>query len=421
MIAARRRQSAAPASTNASPATAQGHTPATSGAADHTTLSRRRGYIIPLNEYPRSPYDFTSFQSAAHLPQLRSPKRQPLGPAIPSSRHYQYLDSFAVKPTLFPPEVGLRHLEFSLSKEDMQRISRSVVFERNAAPTCNYFEGSRRYRLRLCMRPEKEEKVKDTTWAVSPTHWPREFYPSINDKPLQLPRKQHFHHDLPVELSEYVVEGKNVIKISFPRRARNFQMKMTFFIAVEVIVTRRHESVLTLVESFGHVSPAETKGKIAKRLEPSESDDLIVEDETLSISLADPFTSIMFTIPTRGLDCQHLECFDLDVWLMTRDGKPSAVKGQEPSLADSWNCPICGKDARPGSLRIDRFFVDVREELLRMGKRDTRRIQVAADGSWTAVVEPDESDDDLGEGVMNTAVGGPRLPPPTIVEVLDDD
>jgi hypothetical protein len=317
--------------------------------------------------------------------------------------------------------MGLRRLEFSLSAEDIQKTSKRVS-EPTGLPVSHYFDGSHRYRLRLCARPEDETEVKDCTWAVSPTHWPPDFYPSINDQPLLVPRKQHFHHDLPIDVSDYVIEGKNVISLSFPKTPSNFEKQKTYFVAIELVVTSCYETILGMVQRSGQVPFAETVDKIAKRLNPSDSDDVIVEDKTLSISVADPFTAVLFDVPVRGINCKHMECFDLSVWLMTREGKPSALKGQEPSLVDNWNCPICDQDARPNMLQIDDYMVQVRSKLLAMGKENTKAIQVAADGSWQPVMEPEEPADDGEEDEVQYGAGTAYKPPALadIVEIIDD-
>ena len=96
------------------------------------------------------------------------------------------------------------------------------------------------------------------------------------------------------------------------------------------------------------------------------------------------------------MSCKHIECFDLDIWLHTRRGKSSYDAG-EPSLVDDWKCPICGLDARPVSLQIDDYFSAVRQKLVEDGCGNTKKIRIKADGSWTAVQEPDEHGDEDDE------------------------
>ena len=359
--------------------------------------------------------------NGAHLPQVRSPKRQPLGSAVPPSPHYQYVAGFAVGPRRLLPGKGLERVEFTLSKDDLDKISTSAKDELTGLPVNHYFDGSHRYRVRLCTKSQRETAVKEGDWVVSPSFWPSEFYSSINGKPLVLGRKTNFRYDLPADISRHVIEGKNTLSISFPDRGQNVDRHKTYFIAVEVVVTHRHETVRSLVLSCGHHPAAETFNEVARRLSGEGSEEIIVENKTLTIATTDPFTSVIFDIPVRGRDCRHLECFDLDVWLSTREGKPSNIKGQEPSLVDKWSCPICGLDARPSNLRVDDFMSYVRRELLAIDMKGARRIQVHADGKWFPVAEADDSDDEEERpNTASTAAQGSKGSLPVVVEILDD-
>lgn len=359
--------------------------------------------------------------NGAHLPQARSPKRQPLGSVIPSSPHYQYVTAFTVGPRRLLPGNGLERVEFALSKDDLDKISTSAKDEITGLPVNHYFDGSHRYRVRLCTKSQREVAVKEGDWVVSPSFWPSEFYFSINGKPIVLGRKNNFRYDLPADISRYVIEGTNTLKISFPDRGQNVDKNKTYFIAVEDVVTHRYETVRSLVLSCGHHPAAETAEEISRRLSGEGSEEISVENKMLTIATTDPFTSVMFDIPVRGRDCRHLECFDLDVWLSTREGKPSNIKSQEPSLVDKWSCPICGLDARPSKLRIDDFMSSVRKELLANDMKGIRSIQVSADGTWFPVAEADDSDDeDERPNTASTAAQGSKGSFPVVVEILDD-
>jgi hypothetical protein len=63
-------------------------------------------------------------------------------------------------------------------------------------------------------------------------------------------------------------------------------------------------------------------------------------------------------------------------------------KRLEPSEPDKSKCPICFADARPRSLRIDKFLFGVRRQLEEQDKLDTKPILVAANGTWRPVIEP---------------------------------
>lgn len=348
------------------------------------TISR-----IPPGEFPTSADDWTSIAPSLHLVQLRSPKRVSMY-AI-SSRHYQFVTKFPVSPTPFPPQIGVRHLGFGVSPGEIAALSRTSTI--NGLPVHQYFAGSVRYRLRMCARKRQHgEGMTESQWSALPSSWPEHINIMFNNRPVIVRRKQHFHHDLPIELTDLVLAGQNDVVVSFPEVPVNHRLNMEYFIAVELVRTMSHDTIKEMITRETHISAVATKQEVARRLKPTDTDDVVVENDCLSVRVADPFSSTMFEVPVRGVDCKHLECFDLETWLQTRPRKPKGK--EEPSLVDGWRCPICGLDARPVSLRVDEFFVDVRQKLLREGKGRTKMIDIRPDGTWTPIEEADDSEDD---------------------------
>ncbi|KAH6985666.1 hypothetical protein BKA56DRAFT_613100 [Ilyonectria sp. MPI-CAGE-AT-0026] len=393
------------------------------------------GLVRPLgemeihpNEYAVSPYGQPSLEMGLHHVSLRSPRR--LHAQLVQTRYYQYVKHLEIQPVAIEPQIGLRTLRFDVPENHIPRLT--MKRESAGLPFCHYFEGSYRYRLRLCMRPDWEIEVEAADWAVSACYWPKHVFIDVNGHVMGLSRKQHFHKDLPLELTDILVLGPNTIRISLPLVAENnARVGHKYFVAIELVETRSHGSLRAMIENFQHTSMDETRNKLIRRLRPSASDDIIVEDETLLVSLADPFSASMVEIPVRGVDCLHLECFDLETWLQTRPSKPaqkgggSSQNGEEPSMVDVWKCPICDLDARPMSLRIDDYFVQVRHELVARGETNTKAITVAADGKWTAVEEPDDSDDETPAPIqarVTNGDGGKKKSTPTasVIEILDD-
>jgi hypothetical protein len=269
----------------------------------------------------------------------------------------------------------------------------------------------------------------------------------LNDNTLTLKRKQHHHKDQPVEIGSYVRPGENTLRLNVPF-AKTTQPNSMAFIAVEVVETLGHNSIhgLPNLSVDSGIPSAETRATIQKRLAGSSRDGDNVDEEIamvvsdLTVNLADPFSYRIFTIPVRGKDCTHLECFDLETWLETRPTKKHCVCGEklanctycprEPSLIDKWKCPICQNDARPYSLRIDGFLLEVREALGAQDLLNTKGIVVSADGSWQPVVPDEDSDLDSDEDSVPGMTAAPRPTPvakpvqpraPIQVITLEDD
>lgn len=61
------------------------------------------------------------------------------------------------------------------------------------------------------------------------------------------------------------------------------------------------------------------------------------------LSLTCPLSGEMLRVPVRGVDCQHIECFDLESFRQSTSG--------------GWKCPMvgCGASAAPDMLRRDSF------------------------------------------------------------------
>ncbi|KAH8178090.1 MIZ/SP-RING zinc finger domain-containing protein [Sarocladium implicatum] len=379
-----------------------------------TSFAQLQTRIIPVTEYPHNTWDSTSFEPGMHLVRQRSPIRQHWDSTDKS--FYQFVSEYAGVRTLMP-KVGLEDINFDVSDacfEDFVtplRLDSQVVHQ--------FREGSLRFRLRICKFLEDVADFASTAAAVAATHWPEHIYISMNGIHLQPRRKQHFRNDLPIELTQLINKGTNTVVISFPPPLKAQKVLQRYLLTIEVIKTSSAEVIKGLVRDRAHFLMEDTKSVLRQRLMGSNDDDIVVEDKHLSISLADPFSSTMFVTPVRSIHCKHVQCFDLDNWLATRQPKPSRRLG-EPSKVDEWRCPICGGDARPQNLKIDDFFVDVRANLIAEGAAGTKMIMVDEEGRWTAVVEKDDSDDESEAGGEYTTAKVGKSKPSAVI-VLDDD
>lgn len=170
-----------------------------------------------------------------------------------------------------------------------------------------------------------------------------------------------------IELTDGVQTGMDEAKVSFPRLDWGATPGTTYHMAVEIIETWYHEYVKAMVDEAAHVTIEDTIRDVRARLKPPEEDDIIVMNDNLAVSVADPFTSSRCIIPVPGRQCCHRECFCLETWLQTRTRKTRMSNSKveivnnkgEPCMVDVWNCPLCGLDARPPSLHVDDFFVMV--------------------------------------------------------------
>ncbi|KAJ5609746.1 Zinc finger MIZ-type [Penicillium herquei] len=267
--------------------------------------------------------------------------------------------------------------DFIVSPEDMKRRSRPMnsTVKEGTLETVNYQSGCRTYRLRCIEVPVSEVGKALERWSTSSTKWPSVFYIHVNNGEMTPRRKAHNGKDLPVDITSCLKAGENKLKIDLLLGPEECD-KIRYFFAVEIMTTSGFQLVRSLVKAV----PAETgRHSLQQRLNEGTGDDeLAVVTDSLTISLVDPFTARVFRTPARSLFCSHPECFDLETFIKTQ----KSMSGPGP-MNDKWRCPICKLDARPQLLVLDRFFEEIRTELVRTGQINTvDAIDFLPDGLW---------------------------------------
>ncbi|SPQ20880.1 eabbef88-805f-4c5f-b6af-dd25334a38d9 [Thermothielavioides terrestris] len=363
------------------------------------------GTVIPRPEWPYGPSDRKSIMMSLHQAHVRSPKR--VTREGEKERLYQAVKTLPVGPTSLVPKNTMYQFRFEISEEQFALAATKSQACGNLLPVVEHYNGALRWRIRCCVAPASHEMPTEQQWATLDVSWPPNIFMTLNHQVLDVRRQPHNGKDLATEITDLVVCGTNVLNISCPDLRR--ESAQNRFLAVEMLETLSHSNVVKLIWSQGTIPEEETLATIKKRLASPTDDEVSFGEPDLSIDLADPFSATIFKLPARGVDCTHMECFDLETWLNTRPSKPpikcphrqarcTCPNTPEPSNPDKWRCPICSKDARPYSLRIDGFLLKVRAQLEAEGKLQTKSMRVRADGSWSVVLETDDDGGSDGEG-----------------------
>ena len=311
-------------------------------------------------------------------------------------RLYQYIAGFSQRPIGFEGAVFRRDHHFFLESAAFARIPKDTPSDLGEPATRTISPESIMFRIRSCRRSVKGILDDSSIWVVTENVWPPFPYFTINKKMLELRKKVHFGKDLPIDITPYIKAGENLIEIRCNVIAAKIKHgepdPRDFLFAVEVVGVMTHEEIRRHCNSK-IIPAAESIEAIRRSLTGSDTDDDIsIVSSNLTINLLDPFYGCrIFDVPVRGARCLHRDCFDLETFLATR----MTVRPNGPSKVDVWACPICKADARPPSLVVDGFLVEVRKELEKQGKLDTRAIVVEQDGSWRPKEEKESAE---GEG-----------------------
>lgn len=97
----------------------------------------------------------------------------------------------------------------------------------------------------------------------------------------------------------------------------------------------------------------QTKHLIKTKLEQKDEHYVIANKAYLLTLKCQLLESRFVSIPVRGPDCTHVECFDAREYLVKNIGKINA-KGQ----AD-WICPLCAKRSPFYELMMDQYIYDI--------------------------------------------------------------
>ncbi|KAF2401627.1 hypothetical protein EJ06DRAFT_528796 [Trichodelitschia bisporula] len=346
----------------------------------------------------------------AHLrgPQLFDPDMAPYPWSPPANPLYQYPAGFAAQPISIKPDKHRYRLSFILDEAKMSKIPQTK--KSNNGQIRHLQSGHRQYRVR-CVKAHESlgnlgevplpDSLFPSAWVCKETSFPPNIYLSIEDHHLEIRRKIHWGKDMPIDITEFLRLGSNVVTISINAGSAN-QSDFHYIIGIEYVDVVSHTWIKKVAATHRR-DPKTTLDAIKASLAPTrpdatgdvtmtnddEDDDLIVASANITIPLVDPIAPYqLVSFPVRGRSCVHREGFDLDIFLQSRPRE----KLDWPSDPDSWRCPICRADVRPDVLCFDGFLEMVLKEAHQREKRSVRSVAVEGDGSWTLKGDPPSRD-----------------------------
>ncbi|KAL3112704.1 hypothetical protein niasHT_013740 [Heterodera trifolii] len=277
-----------------------------------------------------------------------------------------------------PGDARASH-SFSVPSEDIQRVHYRI--EEQPLP---------RYELQLRMflleTSEEQQDAFPPGSTVRVDEHGVQLPPVI---PTNKPNAEQKRYPRPVNITPYAQPPRgrsNPHRLSFEwngdKRAWAFTVTLVRRLNSEILLNR-------ILNNPNARRPLEkTKQIIVRRLNGDEDD---VQMDSLKISLMDPLMRTRIKIPSRAAECTHLQCFDLNSYLMMSEKRPT------------WKCPVCDRNAIYSKLIIDAYF----EQVLSAVASGDDEIELLRDGSWRLPLPPDTmgvDSDDQNDGVA--AAGG---------------
>eukprot|EP00931_Biecheleriopsis_adriatica_P068415 TRINITY_DN42372_c0_g1_i1.p1 TRINITY_DN42372_c0_g1~~TRINITY_DN42372_c0_g1_i1.p1 ORF type:complete len:371 (-),score=64.36 TRINITY_DN42372_c0_g1_i1:9-1121(-) len=110
-----------------------------------------------------------------------------------------------------------------------------------------------------------------------------------------------------------------------------------------VVLAKRRCTAVELLEDCSRrpCIPESASWELLAFLQSSSKADSVACQSPWTQPLCCPLTRERLRLPVRGLQCQHMQCFDLEAFLVTAVGMPFQRR---------WRCPVCDEPLPPSQL-----------------------------------------------------------------------
>ena len=272
-----------------------------------------------IRSYPPLPTHPNPTISALHQAHLRSPTLTYLDPNKKSSsipKCFRF-----IKHVLMPPEElsnKNRHVswDFGVSRELTEWFVRDNPSSQSAPPIRTIAPGSRLCRIRCINLMDNVGMPSQSAWAVADNVWPCGTAVVLNGVALDFRKKTHHGKDLPIDVTRNIRVGQNNLSTAVISFQENNASR--YAIGVEFIQIADEQKIKSEMKTLPSMQARKRIiDQFAKDLDP----EIEVIQSQRVLDLTDPFTSRIFEVPVRGINCHHNQCFDRDTFLQTRIAK----------------------------------------------------------------------------------------------------
>ncbi|XP_015920407.1 zinc finger MIZ domain-containing protein 1 isoform X3 [Parasteatoda tepidariorum] len=202
------------------------------------------------------------------------------------------------------------------------------------------------------------------------TNWPASVQVSVNATPLSIDRGENKASHKPLYLKEVCQPGRNTIQITVTACCCShlFLLQLvhrpTVRSVLQGLLRKRllpaDHCVAKIKRNFSSAAASNN----ALNMEDG------VEQTAIKVSLKCPITFKRITLPARGQECKHIQCFDLESYLQL-----NCERG-------AWRCPVCNKPALLEGLEVDQYIWGI---LTNLSNSDVEEVTIDSTASWKPV------------------------------------
>ncbi|KAG9410189.1 hypothetical protein AC1031_018219 [Aphanomyces cochlioides] len=127
-------------------------------------------------------------------------------------------------------------------------------------------------------------------------------------------------------------------------------------------------SVNRVVNQSKNMTYEAAKANVIKSFKSGDDDDVVAVCSVLSVRC--PLGLCVIDLPVRGINCEHLQCFDLKTFLVF----------QESARSQAWRCIVCDKRIHLSELRIDPFWKQLLHDVA--DDEELELVEIFPDATW---------------------------------------
>ncbi|XP_038220119.1 zinc finger MIZ domain-containing protein 1 [Zerene cesonia] len=337
----------------------------------------------------------------------------PTPPLTPASSMPPYISPNAdVKPHFneLKPPIGMQNDELRLTFPVRDGIILPPFrLEHNLAVSNHVFQLKPTVHSTLIWRSDLELQLKcfHHEDRQMNTNWPASVQVSVNATPLIIDRGENKTSHKPLYLKEVCQPGRNTIQITVSACCCShlFVLQLVHRPSVRsVLQGLLRKRLLTADHCIAKIKMNfnQTSSSGNSNTNTSNERDSI-EQTALKVSLKCPITFKKITLPARGHECKHIQCFDLESYLQL-----NCERG-------SWRCPVCNKPAQLEGLEVDQYMWGI---LNTLNNSDVDEVTIDSGANWkaakistnTGIKQEDDSNDSSGKRGKAVSPGSMNMP-----------
>ncbi|CAK1546117.1 unnamed protein product [Leptosia nina] len=335
----------------------------------------------------------------------------PTPPLTPASSMPPYISPNAdVKPHFneLKPPMGMQNDELRLTFPVRDGIILPPFrLEHNLAVSNHVFQLKPTVHSTLIWRSDLELQLKcfHHEDRQMNTNWPASVQVSVNATPLIIDRGENKTSHKPLYLKEVCQPGRNTIQITVSACCCShlFVLQLVHRPSVRsVLQGLLRKRLLTADHCIAKIKMNfnQTSNNNGTNT-PNDRDS--IEQTALKVSLKCPITFKKITLPARGHECKHIQCFDLESYLQL-----NCERG-------SWRCPVCNKPAQLEGLEVDQYMWGILNSL---NTSDVDEVTIDSGANWKgaknsnnpSIKQEDDSNDSSGKRGKAVSPGSMNMP-----------